>query len=166
MSILNIVLYPDDPLTQTAEPYESVGPEIPALADDMLETMIAYEGVGLAGPQVGITKRIFVMREPDGDPMCLINPEILESEGEVVMEEGCLSLPHIFADVPRAQRIVVRALDHHGKELNFEAIDYKARIILHELDHLNGTIFLDRLDILTRQAKIAEWEEVRQRLLE
>jgi peptide deformylase len=165
MSILNMVLYPDDPLTQKAEPYDVIGPELVALKDDMLETMQAYEGVGLAGPQIGIGKRIFVMQEPDREGLCLINPEILSKDGEQIGEEGCLSIPEIYSDVVRAERLTVRALNEHGQSMTIEAEGYAARIILHEYDHLEGIMFLDRLDILTRQAKLAEWNDVRARVL-
>lgn len=157
-------MYPDDPLTKVAEPYDAVGAEVKRLARDMFETMDAQDGVGLAGPQVGVARRIFVLREPEGDEMCLINPEIVESDGREEGEEGCLSLPRVYAMVPRATRIRVRALDLNGKELDFEARDFLARIIQHELDHLNGVIFLDRVDILTRQNKLGEWDEVRSRM--
>jgi len=166
MSILNLTLYPDDPLKRVAEPFEEVGPEVVRLAEDMIETMYAHDGVGLAGPQVGIAKRIFVLHNPDtGDEMCLVNPQILEAEGRESGEEGCLSIPQVYAEVPRATRIRVRALDPFGNLLEFEAEDFLARIIQHEYDHLDGVVFLDRLDILTRQAKLQEWEETRARLL-
>ncbi len=165
MAILNLVLYPDDPLTEKSDPYEAFGPETEKLATDMIETMHVYEGVGLAGPQVGLQKRIITVHEPDGSPMCLVNPEILSGDGHQMGEEGCLSLPGIYADVPRAQHIQVRALDPRGKLLEFEASELLARIIQHECDHLEGVIFLDRLDILTRQAKLQEWDETRARLL-
>ncbi len=90
MAVMNVVLYPDDPLTQKAEPYDKVGPEVPQLAKSMIETMDAHDGVGLAGPQVGISKRIFVLCEPDEEPMCFVNPEILEMEGR---EEGEGTVP-------------------------------------------------------------------------
>ena len=165
MSILNMVLYPDDPLTQKAEPYDVISPDLLALKEDMLETMQAYEGVGLAGPQIGISKRIFVMQEPDREGLCLINPEILSTDGEQIGEEGCLSIPEIYSDVVRAERLTVRALNEHGQTMTIEAEGYAARIILHEYDHLEGIMFLDRLDILTRQAKLAEWNDVRARVL-
>ena len=165
MSVLNMVLYPDDPLSQVAEPFGKVGPEVVKLAQDMLETMETYEGIGLAGPQVGVTNRIFVLREPDGPTMCLINPEILEVDGCEEGEEGCLSLPRIYTEVQRATWIKVRALDVYGKRHEFEAEDLLARIIQHEYDHLDGVIFLDRVDVLKRQEKLQEWEEVRGRMM-
>jgi peptide deformylase len=166
MSILNLVLYPDEPLLQVAEPYETYTPELGQLAQDMLETMQAHEGVGLAGPQVGIAKRIFVMYPPEGEPRCLINPEILEKEGSELGEEGCLSLPQLYGQVPRATRLRVRALDHAGKEIEFEATDFEARIIQHEYDHLDGILFIDHIDVLSRQAALQEWDAIRSQILE
>ena len=166
MAILDIVLYPDDPLTKQASPYETIGPEVGKLAADMLETMHTYDGLGLAGPQVGVSKRIVVIHEPEKNPMCLVNPEIVESEGQQEGEEGCLSLPHVFALVPRAARIRLRARDEHGKSLDFEAHGILARVIQHECDHLEGIVFPERLDLLTQQAKLKEWEEVREKLKE
>ena len=165
MAIRDIVLYPDPPLRQKAEPYDMVDGDVAALAADMFETMAAFDGCGLAGPQVGVAKRILVLREPvEGTEMCLVNPEILEGEGEEVGEEGCLSLPAVFAEVPRKTRIRVRALDEHGEPLEFEATDMLARIIQHETDHLDGKVFIDRLDVLTHEAKAKEWQEVREQL--
>ncbi len=163
MSILSVVLYPDDPLTKTAEPVTEFGADLEKLALDMFETMYAYDGVGLAAPQVGISKRLVVMHEPDGEPVCLVNPEILESEGSEEGDEGCLSLPELFANVPRSTWIRVRAQDLRGKDLEFEACDFFARVIQHETDHLNGIAFPNRLDILTQQSKLHEWEELRHR---
>lgn len=164
MAILDIVLYPDDPLTQEAEPVQDMGPALAELARDMLDTMYAYEGVGLAAPQVGVSKRIFVLREPEGEEMCLVNPEIIESDGRELGEEGCLSMPRVYAMVPRATRIHVRAFDQFGAPQEFEARDFLARIIQHEYDHIEGIMFPDRLDILTREAKLKEWEDVRPQL--
>ena len=166
MAILDIVLYPDDPLTRAAEPYESVEPEAAALAADMFETMDTFDGSGLSGPQVGVTKRIFVLRDPEtGRKICLINPELSEMEGNVEGEEGCLSLPYVYANVRRAQRVRVRGLDLHGQPVDFVAEDWLGRIIQHETDHLHGTVFLDRLDILSREDKVREWQRVRESML-
>ena len=104
MAILNLVLYPDRPLKQVAEPITDFGVELNELAANMHETMCAHDGVGLAGPQVGLSKRILTLREPEGVEMCLVNPEITTSEGRGLGEEGCLSLPQVYADVPRATR--------------------------------------------------------------
>lgn len=167
MAKLDIVLYPDDPLTKVAAPYEAVDAGVLDLARDMLETMHSFDGVGLAGPQVGVAKRILVLCEPEGTPRCLINPEILEREGQATGEEGCLSMPHIYSKVvPRAVWIRVRAKDEYGEALEFEVQDFCARIIQHEVDHLDGIMFPDRLDVLSREAAYQDWNEVRKQLLE
>ncbi len=167
MAVLNVTLYPDEPLLAVAEPIHSITPKIVKLASDMFDTMIEYEGVGLAGPQVGVAKRIFVLCEPEqARQMCLINPVIVESEGRETGEEGCLSLPGIYADVPRATQLRVQALNEKGEAMDFWAEGLLARIIQHELDHLNGVIFLDRVDLLTRQDKLLEWDANRDRYVQ
>ena len=166
MAILDIVLYPDDPLMKKAGPFDAITSEVADLAHDMIETMLTYEGVGLAGPQVGLSKRIFVLCEPDGEPMCLVNPEVAIIEGREEGEEGCLSLPQVYAMVPRATRIHVRAANEKGKLLDFEANDFLARIIQHENDHLEGIVFPDRLDVLSRESTLQEWQEIRKQLTE
>ncbi len=165
MAVLDVKLYPEDPLTQKATPFAAVGEDVQQLAADMLETMEAYDGVGLAGPQVGVSKRIFVLREPEGQPMCLVNPEILERDGSEMGEEGCLSIPQIFTDVPRATRVRVKALNERGEPVEFEAHDFLARVIQHEYDHLDGLVIFDRVDVLTREALLREWEDIRRQLL-
>jgi peptide deformylase len=166
MVVRKIVLYPDSPLLQKAEPVKRIGPHLAAFAELMYETLEAHDGVGLAAPQIGKSQRIVVVHEPDKDqPFCLVNPEISEGEGREVKEEGCLSLPEVYAEVPRYTRIRVRALNEHGKPLDFVATDLLARIIQHEVDHLDGIVFVDRVDVLTREAKLREWQEIRQRRL-
>lgn len=163
MVVKSLVLYPDKPLTQKAEPVKNVGPALLKFVADMMDVMEKYDGVGLAAPQVGVSLRIVALHNPETDEgLCLINPEILEGDGQEFGEEGCLSLPSIFAMVPRYTRIRVRAQNEHGTEMNFEATGLLARIIQHEVDHLDGVVFIDRLDILTREAKLREWLEVRE----
>ena len=161
MATLNLVYYPDDPLTQTAEPVRIFTPELARLAENMLETMHAYDGVGLAAPQVGIGKRLFVLHEPDGRGMCLVNPTVTEHAGEEEGEEGCLSMPTIYAMVTRPAHVRVQAQDIEGNALDFEADGFLARVIQHEYDHLEGVLFPERLDIITRQGKYQEWAEAR-----
>ncbi|MDP7638812.1 MAG: peptide deformylase [Candidatus Hydrogenedentes bacterium] len=165
MGVLQVVLYPDVPLTKKALPVDTFDGALARLADDMLETMDAYQGVGLAGPQVGQSKRIFVLREPEGPEMCLVNPEIELSDDREEGEEGCLSVPHIFAMVRRAIVVNVKARGVRGELLEFEAQDFLARIIQHEYDHLDGIFFPQRLDLITRQEKLEEWQEVRKQIL-
>lgn len=165
MAVRGIVLYPGKPLMQKAEPVKKVGSQISELAVEMFEAMDKYDGVGLAAPQVGLSRRIVVLRNPETEQtVCLVNPEISDCEGEEYGEEGCLSLPHIFAMVPRYAKIRVRAMNEHGKQLEFEATGMFARIIQHETDHLDGLVFLDRVDVLTREAKLREWNEIRSEL--
>src|SRR5690349_16731599 len=125
------------------------------LVADMRETMHAYSGVGLAANQVGELLRVLVVDVPLDDELraryALVNPEIVERSGSEVGEEGCLSIPGVWEDVTRAQRITVRALDEWGKPLSFDAEDYLARAIQHEIDHLDGVLFVDRLSALRRQ---------------
>ncbi|PCJ62771.1 MAG: peptide deformylase [Candidatus Hydrogenedentota bacterium] len=165
MAEFQIVYYPDDPLTQKAHSVESFDAALGKLVEDMLETMHAYKGVGLAAPQIGKSKRLFVLQEPDGPEICLVNPEIVSMEGKELGEEGCLSMPEVYAQVPRATEIAVKAQDVSGSDMEFEAVDFLARIIQHETDHLNGILFPQRLDIITRQEKLEEWNAVRERML-
>jgi peptide deformylase len=165
MAVRNIVLYPNTVLAKTAAPVESFGPNITRLAADMFETMQAYDGCGLAAPQIGVLKRLFVLHEPEKNlKLCLVNPEIIEGEAEETAEEGCLSLPRIYAPVTRRGKIRVRAQNERGKPITLEASGLLARIIQHETDHLNGVMLLDRLDVLTRADKMQEWNEIREQL--
>lgn len=165
MAVMEILLYPEAPLTEAAAPVVKFGSELKQLAGDMLETMESHMGVGLAATQVGVRRRLVVLCEPEGEPMYLVNPEIIEMDGKEYGEEGCLSLPEVYANVPRATRIRVHAQDLDGNPLDFEAHDFLARIIQHECDHLQGKVFPDRLDALTRDAVLDEWSAVRARLL-
>ena len=165
MAVMDILVYPAAPLTEVAAPVLKFGRELKQLASDMLETMDANGGVGLAAPQVGIRQRLVVICEPEDEPMALVNPEIVEMDGKAYGEEGCLSLPELYASVPRATHIHVRALDWDGHPLDFEAHDFLARIIQHECDHLEGKVFPQRLDALSRDAVLDEWEAIRAKLV-
>jgi peptide deformylase len=165
MAMRKLVYYPDDPLTKKAQVVESFGDKLQKLVADMIETMIASEGVGLAAPQIGLSKRVFVLREPDQEPMAFVNPEIVSMEGRAEGEEGCLSMPGVYAQVPRATDIVVRAQEPGGDAFELAAADFLARIIQHETDHLNGILFPERLDIITRQEKLEEWARRREQML-
>ena len=128
--------------------------------------MEEFDGVGLAAPQVGESLRLFVLREPEKNiEMCLANPEFDDGEGSETAEEGCLSVPQVYAPVQRFKRIHVRAQDVRGKPLDFHAEDLLARIIQHETDHLDGFVFLDRVDVMTRVAKTEEWKQMREQIL-
>ena len=162
MSLLKVVYYPDHPLTKKAKPVTDFGPALQKFAEDMVETMFEFDGVGLAAPQVGVSKRFIAYCEPEGEPNCLVNPEIVEMEGREFGEEGCLSLPQLWASVPRATRVRMRAQDLDGNPLELEAEDFLARIFQHECDHLDGIVFPDRLDVFTREAVLKEWVDRRE----
>lgn len=155
MTLLRVRLYPDPVLRVRCPEVTSFDDGLRKLADDMVETMHASVGVGLAAPQVGIETRLMVVDETGGeDPdavMVLANPVIEEPAGDELMAEGCLSIPGFTEKVDRPQRIRVRARDTAGKELDFVAEDLLARVICHELDHLNGVLFVDHLRGLRRE---------------
>lgn len=164
MASMDITLYPDAPLNQTAAPVHEneLGPDFERLIEDMYETMDVYVGSGLAAPQVGLAKRFFVLRNPDDEQlMCFVNPVLSNLEGAVVAEEGCLSLPEVYAPVERAERLHIQALNEHGEPIDSDVEGWLARIIQHETDHLDGKVFIDRLDILSREDKAREWAEMR-----
>ncbi|EGR2797770.1 peptide deformylase [Vibrio navarrensis] len=167
MSVLQVLTFPDDRLRTVAKPVDAVTPEIQKIVDDMIETMYDEEGIGLAATQVDIHQRIVVIdiSENRDQPMVLINPEILEKRGEDGIEEGCLSVPGARALVPRAAEVTVKALDRDGNPFTLEADDLLAICIQHELDHLQGKLFVDYLSPLKRKriqdklAKIKRYNE-------
>lgn len=167
MALLDILHFPDPRLRVQAKPVERVDDDLRQLVDDMLETMYQAPGIGLAATQVNVHKRLIVMdvSEDKNSPLVLINPEILERTGEEQREEGCLSVPGVFDLVTRAERIRVRALDRDGEPFELEATDLLAVCIQHEMDHLDGKLFVDYLSSLKRQRirKRLEKEERQQR---
>ncbi|KAB1512636.1 peptide deformylase [Photobacterium damselae] len=153
MSLLPVLTFPDDRLRTIAQPVEKVDAEIQQIVDDMLETMYHEEGVGLAATQVNIHRRIVVIDTSStrDQPMVLINPEITATSGGDGIEEGCLSVPGSRAYIPRAAEVSVTALDRDGQSYRFEADGLLAICVQHELDHLNGKLFVDYLSPLKRQ---------------
>ncbi len=153
MSILQVITFPDDRLRTVAKPVNKVTPEIQKIVDDMLETMYEEEGVGLAATQTNIHLRIVVIdiSEDRSQPMVLINPTIMKKVGEEITEEGCLSVPKARAFVPRASEVTVSALDRDGNSYQFEATGLLSICVQHELDHLEGKLFVDYLSPLKRQ---------------
>jgi peptide deformylase len=150
MAILSVRLYGDPALRRRAQPVPAVTPEIEARLDDMVETMYDQVGIGLAAPQLGIGLRMLVIDEGKGTARAYVNPVIVEAGGQVVGEEGCLSLPGIFADVARAEWVVVEAGDRAGAPFRQRATGLLGRALQHEIDHLDGILFIDRLDKVTR----------------
>jgi peptide deformylase len=150
MAVLKVRRYGDPVLRQAAKPVERVTPEIRRTIADMVETMWEQVGIGLAAPQVGIPLRIVVMDDGQGNARTLINPTISEARGTVLAEEGCLSIPGVFAEVERSQWVRVAATDEDGAPVSFGAEGLRARVIQHEIDHLDGLLFIDRLPPVTR----------------
>lgn len=153
MSILTILEFPDERLRKKAAVVKTVDDKIKKLADDMLETMYQSHGVGLAATQVDVHQRVIVIdisEEKDG-PLFLINPEVIEKDGIKESEEGCLSVPGFFEKVKRAEHIRVKALNREGEPFEFEARDLLAVCVQHEMDHLNGKLFVDYISALKRQ---------------
>ncbi len=158
MAVLDIRVLGDPILRERTSPVTEVTESLRSLAADMFQTMYAAEGIGLAAPQVGRSARVFVM-DVDENPMVMINPEIIERDGTDRAEEGCLSIPEIFGDVDRATRIVARALDVDGTQFEIELTDLAARCVQHELDHLDGKLFIDYMSLIKRKFTARKWEK-------
>lgn len=155
MALLPILRYPDPRLRTKAKKVEAVDQEIERIVDDMFETMYDAPGIGLAATQVNIHQQIITIdvSEDNSEPLCLINPQILEKDGEGETEEGCLSVPEYYAKVRRAEKIKIRALDKQGEPFEMEADGLLAICIQHEIDHLMGRVFVDYLSPL-KQSRV------------
>ena len=153
MALLDILHYPDPRLYNKASAVERVDDKMRTLVDDMFETMYAAPGIGLAAIQVNVPLSVITIDVSEGrsDPLCLVNPEILQRRGMVELEEGCLSVPGVYEVVPRAEWIRVKALNRDGEEFEMEANDLLAVCIQHEMDHLEGKLFVDYLSQLKRR---------------
>ena len=164
MALLNVLHFPNPRLRLKAEPVDEVTPEIRQLLDDMLETMYADRGVGLAAIQVNIQKRLIVMDVSDNydTPLCFINPEIISVNGHRLFEEGCLSVPGIYEKVKRGEKVKFKYLDREGQSHIVECEDLLANCIQHEIDHLNGILFIDHLSSL-KQSRIRKKLEKQER---
>jgi peptide deformylase len=155
MSMLKIVHYPEPVLLTVGKPVSEFDENLKKLVEDMFETMYDAGGVGLAAPQVGVSQRLFVMDCSGGEDaaqkIALINPEIIAQEGEQTGDEGCLSFPGIYTKVQRELRVVVRAQNVLGETFELDGTDLTARCVLHETDHCDGIVFLDRMSVLKRE---------------
>ncbi|MGH7348328.1 MAG: peptide deformylase [Candidatus Rokuibacteriota bacterium] len=151
MAVLKIRKYGDPALRRSAAPVGEVTPEIRAIVADMTETMYDEVGIGLAAPQVGISLRLVVISDEEGRGVqALLNPAIVDRGGEVAGEEGCLSIPGVFAPVTRAAWVKVEARSVDGQPLTLNARGLRARVLQHEIDHLDGVLFIDRVDPMVR----------------
>ena len=160
MTILDILHYPDKRLRTVAKPVEEVNDDIKKLVEDMFETMNIAPGIGLAATQVDVHQQIIVIdvSEDKTQPLCLINPEIIEQDGTESCDEGCLSVPDVYETVERSENITVKALDQNGDEYTLRASELLAVCIQHEMDHLEGKLFVDYLSPL-------KFQRIKKRLL-
>lgn len=167
MSVLEIVKYPDPVLLKKAEPVSEIDGALQKRIDDMIETLYAAPGLGLAAPQVGDSHRFFVydlsvQDEPPVDrkgPLVVINPEIVAMEGEEISEEGCLSIPGYLEKVKRALRVELKGLDREGKEIRLEGEGLLARLFQHEVDHINGMLMVDRFSSLKKDIFLRKFKK-------
>jgi peptide deformylase len=154
MATLPILLYPSPVIRKKSLPVTSIDGALQRFIDDMVDTMHAAPGMGLAAPQVGALKRVIVLEPPEdvaiAKPMALINPVLISGDGQIVEEEGCLCIPDLNEPVSRFQRVAIRAYDRNEKEIILEGTDLLARILQHEIDHLDGILFIDRLSTAKR----------------
>ncbi len=172
MAVREIVLIGNPVLREKAKKIRAIDEEVKTLANDMVETMRAAHGIGLAAPQVGVSRQLIVVELPEeykdveplsGKPLVFINPEIIKSsKEEVAGDEGCLSIPGYVGEVWRSKWIVVRAMDQNGKQVRLKAKDLLARVIQHEIDHLHGVLFIDRIESPDKLWKV-EGEEKTER---
>ena len=159
MAIIPIRVAPDPVLRQKSKRVRSIDSSIHKLIANMLETMHAAPGVGLAAPQVGIPLRVIVIGLPEQEDIALINPEIVRRKGERLVNEGCLSVPGYAGEVKRAEAVTVKGRDQNGKEIRIKADELLAQALEHEIDHINGVLYIDRLESMDKLRKI-EPEEV------
>lgn len=161
MDKLDIVLYPDEGLREVCKPVPEMTDELDKLIDEMFYTMYDAPGIGLAAPQVAVQQRLIVVdiSETKDEPIALLNPEVIKTAGKITWEEGCLSIPGIYAKVDRPSDILVRGMDRDGKTIEFEANELLAVCIQHEIDHLNGKLFIDHLSGLKRTRAIQKFKK-------
>ena len=158
MALLPLHLLGSPVLRQRSDEVEKVDDEVRALVESMFETMDAAKGVGLAANQIGIARRIAVI-DADGQRIALINPRIVSAEGRATAEEGCLSIPDMYADVTRPERVVLEALDAEGRPYRLEVDALAARAVQHEIDHLDGILFFDHLGPIKRKMLLSRWKK-------
>jgi len=159
VAVRSIRYFGDPVLRERCREIEEIDDALQALIDDLMDTMYAADGIGLAAPQVGVTRRVFVydVREPEVEPGVLVNPRIVESEGAVRESEGCLSIPGLTEIVERSARVLVEGLDRDGEPVRLEAEGLLSRCLQHERDHLDGVLFLDRVSPLKRKMLLKKW---------
>lgn len=162
MNPLDIVLYPDEGLREVCAPVAEMNDDLDKLIDEMFYTMYDAPGIGLAAPQVAVQQRLIVVdvSENQNEPLALMNPEVIQSAGQITWEEGCLSIPGVYGKVNRPSEILVRGMDRDGKIVEVEAKDLLAVCIQHEIDHLNGKLFIDHLSGLKRTRAMQKYKKI------
>jgi len=161
---MQILTFEDESLRQKAAPVKKIGPEYVKIAQELIDTLHAGEGIGLAGPQVGIKERIFAVHVDKDIPRIFINPSIIETSQETVkFEEGCLSVPGVYTNVIRSKAVKVQAWNEKGRPFTIEAEGILARVILHEYDHLEGILFIDRIPEQKKSRILAKMEKAAQK---
>ncbi len=165
MTIKPLIILPDPLLRQVSKPIETVNAELLKLADDMLETMYDAPGIGLAAIQIGVARRMLVIdvsrEDEEKNPQVFINPEVVKFSDELsVYEEGCLSIPDYYADVERPASVTVTYIDHNGKQKEYDAEGLLATCLQHEVDHLNGVLFIDHISKLKRDMVIKKFKKL------
>jgi len=158
MAVMPIRIAPDPILRQKAKRVRSIDGSINKLIADMRETMHSALGVGLAAPQVGIPLRVIVISIPEQEEIALINPEIVRKKGERLVDEGCLSVPGYIGEVKRAESVTVKGLDQNGKEIRIKADELLAQALEHEINHINGILYIDQLESIDKLRKIESME--------
>ena len=146
MAVLKICTYPEPVLRKKAKRVPGIDKKVRKLIDDMIDTLHEYHGVGLAANQVGVPLRIVIIHEPEKELLVLVNPEVVKREGERVVPEGCLSIPGYQGEVKRSEKVKVKAQDRHGREIKIKGEELLGQALEHEIDHLNGVLYIDRLD--------------------
>ena len=159
MSILKVITFPNSIIRRRCEPVTDINEDVVRFAKDMADTMYASKGIGLAAPQVAVSKQIIVLDIGEG-LITLINPQITQAEGKAKMEEGCLCLPKLLVEVERQENVQVKGVDLNGKELCFDAEGLLARVFQHEIDHLHGTLIIDRLSKIKRDIALRQYHKL------
>ncbi len=155
MAVIPIRVLPDPVLRQKAKRVRAIDSSIQKLISDMIETMHAVPGrVGLAAPQVGVSRRVIVIGIPEEEDLVLINPEVVRKKGERIVSEGCLSVPGYFGEIKRAESVTAKGLDQSGKGIRIKADELLAQALEHEIDHLNGVLYIDRLESMDKLRRI------------
>lgn len=159
MSVLEIKKYGDPVLREKALEVDEITPKINKLIDNMIETMYASLGAGLAAPQIGISKRIIIIDGEDDGLLVFINPVLIKKEGKVNEEEGCLSVPGIYSNVERYETVTVEGLDRNGEKIRIKKDGLMGKALQHEIDHLEGLLFIDRISKIKRQVLLKEYKK-------